>query len=303
MLRWRYGAVALAAILWAVGGTFARTLIDRGASVTELTAARAWIAFLGVGALVLARKQPSEKVAVGIGTVASFGLALAAANYLYYFSIALLPVAIAIVVQYTAPGLVVAWKSIVERKGPSKRVFIALGCALVGVVLLSELQFVFSAGLRLELRGLLAAFGSAIAFASYIILGERMGRKYSPEKSVFLGFLAASLFWLIVIAIRGTAQTLTEVSFWPGILFLGVAATIFPFLLFLWGLHAVKASAAGVISMLEPVAAALLAFVWLSQALGFWQVIGGLLVVTGIAVVQTERPSPASVMVERTAVE
>jgi drug/metabolite transporter, DME family len=82
------------------------------------------------------------------------------------------------------------------------------------------------------------------------------------------------------------------------VLFLAVATTIAPFVLFVWGLQRIRASDAAIVSTLEPLAAAVIAFVWLDQTLSLWQVAGAVLVIVGIALVQRERaipPVPADV--------
>jgi drug/metabolite transporter (DMT)-like permease len=65
----------------------------------------------------------------------------------------------------------------------------------------------------------------------------------------------------------------------------------------------VRATDAAIVSTLEPLAAALIAFVWLGQTLSAWQLAGGMLVIVGIVLVQVERPSSPEVLVERAAVE
>ncbi|MGH9196023.1 MAG: EamA family transporter, partial [Acidimicrobiia bacterium] len=127
MSRLGYLSVAVAGILWAVGGTFARTLIDRGASPVELTEARAWIALVFVGLLVYARKgSRARHERPKLALIIAFGLSLAMANFTYYLAISLLPVAVAIVVQYSAPAFVVIYKAMVDRLGPSLIVVAAL---------------------------------------------------------------------------------------------------------------------------------------------------------------------------------
>lgn len=304
VVRLGYLAVAAAAVLWAVGGTFARTLMDRGASPVELTEARAWIALIGVGAIVAVRGRGGPRgEPVSARLTVAFGLSLAAANFTYYLAISLLPVAVAIVVQYTAPGLVVLWKAAAEKQRPSRWVVTALLLALAGVGLLSEIHRIPAGGLRIDPLGLAAAVASALAFAAYVLMGERVGRAVGPERAVFYGFIVASLFWTAVQEIRGRPETLLDVSFLPGILFLGVFATILPFLLFLRGLDLVRASAAGIVSTLEPVSAAVLAYVWLGQALTPLQITGAASVVVAIAVVQSERPPSPEALTELAVVE
>jgi drug/metabolite transporter (DMT)-like permease len=297
-------AVSAAAVLWAFGGTYARTLIDKGASPLEVTEARAWIAFLALGAWTVASERRRGKRAAGqevsAWIVVVFGLSLAAANYFYYSAISSLPVAVAIVIQYTAPGLVVLWLAVADRRPPSARLVAALVAAFAGVALLSELpDAITGGGTSLAPRGVAAALTSAIAFAAYIISGERVERAVGPLGALVRGFGIASVLWIVVQATRGRPDTLLDTSLLPGVLLLGVVATIIPFSLFLWGLAQIGPSRTGIVSTLEPLSAAVLAYFWLEQSLGGLQIAGAALVVAGIAVVQSERseaaPSPAPV--------
>lgn len=301
-----YLAISCAAVLWAAGGTAARTLIDAGASAVELTEARAWIAAAGIGAYLLLRRGrgPARDTSVPAWLVVAFGLSIAAANVTYYLALARLPVAVAIVVQYTAPGLVVLWAGAVQRRRPSRRVVAALVFAFAGVVLLAELRSAIVDGrTALDPAGLAIAVASAIAFSVYMISGERVGRALGSGRSVFYGFCVAGVFWLGVQIARGRPDTLLDPRFWHGIAFLAVFTTIAPFLLFVYGLERVDASRAGVISTLEPLTAAVLAYVFLGQTLRPVQAAGAAMVVAGIAIVQSERPASRTVLEERAAIE
>jgi drug/metabolite transporter (DMT)-like permease len=294
-------SVAAAAVVWAAAGIYARTLIDRGASPLEISEARAWIAFLVLGALALWRSRrpsrergPRPAAWITIG----FGLSIAGANLFYYSAIKSLPVAVAIVLQYTSPAMVVLWLATVERKRPSRRVVWALAAALAGVALLSELpRIMASGGTGLSARGIGFALGSAVAFAAYLLFGERVVPAYGPEGALARGFGVASVLWLVVQAARGRPDTLLDGHLVPGVVLLGFVATVIPFMLFVWGLERIGASRSGIVSTLEPLSAALFAYLWLGQRLTGWQLAGAALVMAAIAVVQSEQepavPAPA----------
>lgn len=305
MIRVGYLAVSAAAILWAIGGAFASYLIDEGASFVELTEARAWITALALGVVAWLRRGRGAPVQhVPLPWIIVFGCSIAAANLTYYASLARLPVAIAITVQYTAPGLVVLWTAVGERRAPSKRVIAALIGAIVGVALLAEFPDMVSEGeLRVDALGLMIAGASAVAFATYIFSGERVSRGMGAQQAVLRGFVVASALWIVVQLARRRPDTLLDTRFTAGILFLAVATTIAPFVLFVWGLARIRATDAAIVSTLEPLAAAFIAFVWLDQALSGWQLAGAFLVLVGIVMVQVERPPPVEVLAERAAVE
>jgi drug/metabolite transporter (DMT)-like permease len=194
-------------------------------------------------------------------------------------------------VQYTAPGLVVLWAALVERRRIGGRVVGALVAAVIGVALLSELPSALRSGhLRVDALGLVLSVVAAFAFATYMVTGEHVARAIGSQRAVLRGFCVASVLWIVVQSVRGRPDTLLDPRFWPGIAFLVVATTIAPFLLFVWGLERVRASDAGVVSTLEPLTAAVLAFVWLGQSLSAIQIVGGLLVVVAIGAVQVENP-------------
>jgi DME family drug/metabolite transporter len=289
-----YAAVALAGFLWAVGGTFARTVLDRGASAVELTEARAWITAVGIGSFLFLRRrslswEPLRRWPV-VSAVVAFGLVLATANFTYYVAIAALPVAIAIVIQYTAPAIVVVWKALIGREPPSRRMLLALGLASIGVILISEAYKRLTGGSgNLSAVGVTVAVISAFGFAGALLLGEFLSETLGSASSVFGGFLVSSLFWATLQLFRGRPDTLLNPDFWPAILFLGVVTTIAPFSLFVWGLGKIGASAAGITSTLEPVGGAVLAYVWLGQSLSVVQILGGAAVVLGVALLQLEK--------------
>jgi drug/metabolite transporter (DMT)-like permease len=286
-----FAAVSAAAVLWAAGGTYASRLIHEGASFLELTEARAWGTALILLAVAGIRRPSAGTKHVNPLLVVVFGCSIAGANVSYYASLSRLPVAIAITVQYTAPGLVVLWAAVAEGRRPGGRVLASLAAAVVGVALLSELPSAIRSGhLRVDAAGLVLSVVAAFAFATYMVTGEHVARAIGSQRSVLRGFCVAAVLWIVVQAARGRPSTLLDARFWPGIAFLVVATTIAPFLLFVWGLERVRASDAGIVSTLEPLTAALLAFVWLGQSLSAVQIVGGLLVVVAIGVVQVERP-------------
>jgi drug/metabolite transporter (DMT)-like permease len=301
-----YLAVCTAAVLWAVGGAYASRLIDQGASFVELTEARAWITAIVLGAVALARRGPRARPSGRAPTwiVVAFGLSIAGANFTYYAALSRLPVAVAITVQYTAPALVVVWAAVAGRQLPSRRAVAAVAAAMLGVALLAEVPSVVAGGgLRLDGIGFAMAGLSAFAFSSYMVSGERVGRAYDALDAVLRGFVVSSILWVVVQVVRGRPDTLLDLDFLPGILFLAVATTIAPFLLFVWGLQRIRASDAAIVSTLEPLAAAVIAFVWLGQSLSAWQIGGGVLVIAGIVLVQAERPPSREVLAERAAIE
>lgn len=279
-------AVALASVLWAVAAIVARTLFEDGVGPTELSQARAYLAFLGFGPLLVALRRPhagirEDRTAAPfpLPKLIALGASIALVNAAYYVAIEHLPVAIAIVMQYTAPALVVAWVALAARRPPRAEVTLAVVLAVVGVALASGV----SGGGDLPLIGLLAAGSSAVLFAAYTLLSHDAALTYGPTGAMFRAFGIASLFWLAFQASRGFPGTLVDPDNLWRVLYVGLAGTLAPFLLYVWGIARVKAERAVIAASLEPPAAALLAWLWLEQRLSITQIAGGVLVILAVA--------------------
>ena len=282
-----FAAVAAAAALWAVSAVVARRLFDGGVDPVELTESRAVLAAVGFALVPGAWRRPARK---GWGHIGAMGFALALVNATYYVAISRIPVAVALVVQYTAPALIVGWTSAVSRRAPARDVVVALVAALVGVVLVVDLTP--AAIDRIDGVGVAIALASAVFFASYTVLAERTGAVYGSTGAMFRGFVVASVLWAAYQVPRGLPEMLWERANVPEVLYVGLAGTLAPFFLFAWGVRRVRAERAAIVATLEPVIAAAVAWAWLGQHLSGLQVAGGSLVVGAVISLQARRREP-----------
>ena len=222
--------------------------------------------------------------------VVLLGLSLAFVNFAYYTAIDRLAVAVAIVLQYSAPALVVMWASLLRRRLPATEISVALVAALTGVVLVSEVATGDLA--ELDRLGIAMGLASAILFATYTVLSERLEEIYGPIRTLFRAFSVASLFWIVVIIPRGWPAELFDPSNVWRVLFVGVGGTLMPFVLYVWGIGRVRAERASIAATLEPVLAALFAWIWLQEALSAVQITGGVLVIAAVVFLQARRRTP-----------
>ncbi|HWL66552.1 MAG TPA: EamA family transporter, partial [Actinomycetota bacterium] len=106
-------AIAVAAALWAVAAALARVLFDDGVDPLELVQARALLSAAGLALVPAAWRRPKE--GGRLRHVIALGLCIALVNAAYYIAIQKLAVAVAIVLQYLAPALVVVWTAVKLR--------------------------------------------------------------------------------------------------------------------------------------------------------------------------------------------
>jgi drug/metabolite transporter, DME family len=283
-----YLAVAGAAVLWAVAATVAKSLFEDGVEPLELTQARAFLSLLAFALLRPWRRPAKGKVSPWL--IVALGLAITLVNAVYYIAIERLDVAIAIVIQYTAPALVVAWIAIGRRKMPAPNILAALTAAVVGVLLVVRPG---SGSLAdTDAVGLLAAAASAFLFAAYTLLSEKAEGAYGPEGAMFRAFFVASMFWIAFQSFQGWPSSLVDPDNVVRVLFVGLAGTFAPFFLYVWGLKHVRSERAVIAASLEPVAAALIAWVWFGETLSGIQIAGGVLVLAAVALLRERKPEP-----------
>jgi len=74
----------------------------------------------------------------------------------------------------------------------------------------------------------------------------------------------------------------------PWIVLVGIVGMAIPFSLVFASLRRIDATRVGIVSMLELVAAGVIAYFWLGQHLDVWQIAGGVAVLVGVTILQIE---------------
>ena len=284
-------AVALAAALWALGAAVASSLFDDGVKPLELAEARSVVSALGLALIPVAWRRPVSPPEPAVRrSLVALGACIGLVNAVYYVAIERLPVAVALVLQYTAPAMVVIWTALRLRAKPRNDVLFAVALALAGVALVSGLL-----GAKIgsaDGLGVVMGLASAILFATYTLVGESVISSYGPLGAMFRAFSIAGAGWITWQAFNGWPAELFEPANLPRVLLVGVMATLVPFFLYLWGVERVRAERAAIAATLEPVLGAVVAWLLLDQSLGILQVTGGALVIVAVILIQTSRKEP-----------
>jgi drug/metabolite transporter (DMT)-like permease len=273
-----YGMVLLAATLFAVNGTVSKVILDAGLPSSRLAQIRSTGALVGFG-LVLALTSPARLRlrARELPILVLFGVfGLAFVQWFYFIAIHRLAIGIALLLQYLAPLLVALWARFVYREHVRQRIWVALALALVGLSLVVEVW----SGVALDGRGVAACFAAAVSYTLYILVAEHAVATRDPISLSCYGFLFASLFWAAVqpwwtfpgSVVARTTPLLGHLSglhapVWSLVVWMVVLGTIVPFALVVTALRHVSATRAGIAAMLEPPAAAVVAFLWLGESL------------------------------------
>jgi drug/metabolite transporter (DMT)-like permease len=185
----------------------------------------------------------------------------------------------------------------VRREPVRRRLWAALGLSLCGLVLVAQ---VWQGGGSLDPVGVAAGLGAALCLATYYLMGERGTAGRDPVALTCWSFVAAAVFWSVaapwwdfdagVLAERvPVALGDLRLPLWVLVAWIVVLGAMVPFWLSIAALRHLSPTTAGLVATVEPVFASVVAWVWLGQRLSGWQVLGGAVVLVGIALAQTAR--------------
>jgi drug/metabolite transporter (DMT)-like permease len=216
----------------------------------------------------------------------AFGLCVAGVNAAYYIAIDRLPVGVAVSLQYTAPVLLLGLAAVLaagrRQRGPGRLAWVAAALTLTGAVLVSRAYRGLN---QVDGRGLLAAVASCFLFAGYLLSASRAGRRGAqPATVLFWGFVVAMVAWAVVAPWWSwPVSKLDQPRVALAVLGVGLVGTLLPFFLAVGAVRILSPATAGIAATAEPPAAALFAWIFLGQHLSTVQIIGGGLVIAGVA--------------------
>lgn len=298
----------LAAFLFGANGSVSKVIIETGFSAIQLTQMRVFGAAVisGLVLLVLDRKSfrlpPKQWPVIVLLGVVGVGLLQAT----YAFAIELLPVGIALLLEYLAVLLVALVAFFIFKEKVHLRLWMAIGLVIIGLVVVAEIW-----ASSLNPLGVMWGLLAAITLATYFLVGERGLKKISPLALSFWTMSIAALFWApfsgwwtftsdtfsTTVSLGGTLDHIS-VPVWFLVAWNVVLGSFAPFLLSLSALKRLSATAAGIVATSEIAFAFATAWLWLQEELSVLQVIGASIVLGGIVIAQTARASDVVVQAD-----
>ena len=291
----------LAALLFGANGSVTKLTMEAGLSPAQVTEFRlvgtALIA--GLVLLVLDRRAfrlPRSQWPVMI-VLGVFGVALLQATYAA--AVQLLPVGIALLLEYTAVLMVALVAYFILKEPVKARLWVAIAFVLVGLAVVAQVW-----ASTLDALGVVLALAAAVCLALYFLVGERQVARISPLAVSFWTMSIAAVFWSFVsgwwqlspsvfaepVDIGG-ANAVLEVPMVLPLAWNIVMGSFAPFLLSLAALRHLPATAAGIVASSEVVFAFAVAWLWLGEVLDLVQIIGAAIVLAGIILAQSARMS------------
>jgi drug/metabolite transporter (DMT)-like permease len=291
-----YAYIAAATFLWGVAATLGRAaftgrLLPSGEALKIdpliLSQSRTSFSFVVLLLVLLARRGWGRlKVpAVELVRLVLLGvLGVAASNYLYYLAIQKTNVATAIILQYTAPVLVLLYTVARGLQRATMQKVAAVGLAGVGSGL--AIGVVGTGGFRLNAVGVAAGILAAVSFAFYNIAGHSLLARYDRWIVLLYTTLSASLFWLVINPPWKLVAAHYSAFVWTFLLVFAAVSVLAPFSCYFAGLQRLEPTRAIVGSCLEPVFSIVIAAIVLGEVVRPVQILGIAIVLAAIVLVQ-----------------
>ncbi|MBO3755157.1 MAG: EamA family transporter, partial [Candidatus Brockarchaeota archaeon] len=215
--------------------------------------------------IVIAGKRSFLKTSYPLKKLLTLGLILCLGWGLLFEAMKRLPIAEAVLLNYTAPIFVALLSPGLLKEETSKRTAVALGLSFTGIILilLSPVKLQLNSN---HLWGIIIGISAGLSYALFII--------YSKKTVAYINHytlaLYANLFASLILApglITFAYTIFPQTQMWLLLLTLGVVNTAFALTLYYSGLRKVRAQEAAVLTYLEPVSAAFYGCLFLGQLL------------------------------------
>ena len=224
-------------------------------------------------------------------TILGFGvLGVATASTMYYLAGDRLPVAVALLIEYTGPLLLVAWRWARDRQAPTRATLVGAALATGGLVFVLDL----TGSLELDPVGLAFALVSAIGNAGYFAFTGRPSAL--PPISLAGAGMAVGALTVAVVAAVGVLPLAApdvrvdllgaQVHWIVPLLIVATVPTAFAYGVSALSVRLLGERLASFLALSEVLVAVLLAWALVGEAPLPVQAVGMVLVVAGIALVR-----------------
>ena len=287
-----------AGISWGVSlGIFARYMTAFGFTAMQISAVRTTISAITfiLFALITDRGAFKLKIKDSWIFLCSGFISVTLFCWCYFTATANCALAVAGILQYTAPIWVVVLSAIVFKEPITK----VKGCAMAVAILGSALVSGITEGVgNVSVLGLTAGVLSGIVYGLYTIFTRFAVPKYRTMTINLYTFIVASVSALLM---AGPARTVTAVcapEVLPTAVIGGIMCAALPYYLYNKGMETLDNGKASILATIEPVIAVMVSVFFFKEPLSLAAFIGIVLILGAVLAIALQRDKPSAAQTE-----
>ena len=287
-----------AGISWGVSlGIFARYMTAFGFTAMQISAVRTTISAITFILLALITDRGAFKLEIKDSWIflCSGFISVTLFCWCYFTATANCSLAVAGILQYTAPIWVVALSAIVFKEPITK----VKGCAMAVAILGSALVSGITEGVgNVSVLGLTAGALSGIVYGLYTIFTRFAVPKYRTMTINLYTFIVASVSALLM---AGPARTVTAVcapEVLPTAVIGGIMCAALPYYLYNKGMETLDNGKASILATIEPVIAVMVSVFFFKEPLSLAAFIGIVLILGAVLAIALQRDKPSAAQTE-----
>lgn len=188
---------------------------------------------------------------------------------------------IATLFQFLAPIYIILFVSMRQKATPPAAQIIGMIVTMGGLFLL--LTNGTLSGFALSKEAVFWGVAVGFAFAFYTLYPVRLMNEWGVLLAVGWGMLIGGVT-LLIVNIGRVGKEIGALTEWNTtfVLFLVILIGTVAFLLFLGSMKYISPVETSILSSFEPLTAMIISVIWFGSVLGFWQIVGGLIMLLGV---------------------
>ncbi|WP_341256925.1 MULTISPECIES: EamA family transporter [Gordonia] len=290
----------VSACSFGLSGAMARSLLDIGWTAGAAVTLRITIGALALmipAAISMTGRWHTFREPRVIGSLVGYGvLAVAVPQLCYFYAVQTLQVGVALLIEYTAPVVVIAWMWIRHRQRPTLLTFVGAVVAAAGLTLVLQIF----GSVSLDAAGVAWALGAMVGAAGYFVMSGNSASEIPGIAMAAGGLLSAA----VMLGLSGAVGVLpmsmstddvqlagNTTPWWVPMAILGLATAALAYATGIAATRRLGPRLASFVALAEVLAAIIAAWMFLGEVPAAIQLAGGALIVAGVVVVKLgERP-------------
>jgi drug/metabolite transporter (DMT)-like permease len=292
----------VAVVFFSISAGVTLIVLDAGVSTAVLAGLRTVSSALLLAPVLLLFRRSQRKIPRrDFPVLLVYGCAAWSQSLLLYLAISRIPVGLALLLITLAPVWLTLWARFIRKQKMNRMLWPSIGILFAGLAMIAV-----PGASDFDPVGVFWAFLCSFALAAFFLSGQRLVSSSDPIVVTFWGFATGAVLWTFLgvtglsgawWSVSASATTALPVALGGALVPLGLLlmfivslGTVFPYVAIVNAVRYVPATYISLLLLTEPVGAALVAVWFFDQTLQSNQILGGFIVISGVAIALLSRP-------------